>query len=107
MSKRLVRRSIDDLTFAVSLSVVWGEVLVVSIYMYVLLTCLVVYTPQEFHMCTFHSVVLLLLKDLESVNSSTTVILQSMSVKRTVMAVRVYVWIHSIPLSVAVMLDIC
>ena len=71
--------------------------------MYVLLICLVVYTPQEFHMCTFHSVALLLLNDLIY---STTVILQSTSVKRTTVAVRVYVWIQSIPLSVAVMLDI-
>ena len=77
--------------------------------MYVLLICLVVYTPQEFHMCTFHSVALLLLNDLRSVSSfqySTIVILQSTSVKRTMVAVRVYVWIQSIPLSVAVMLDI-
>ena len=66
-------------------------------------------TPQECHMCTFHSVVLLLLNDRMSVSSfhySTIVILQSMSVKRTTVAVRVYVWIPSIPLSVAVMLDI-
>ena len=60
-------------------------------------------------MCTFHSVVLLLLKDLMSIRSfhySTTAVLQSMSVKRTMVAVRVYVWIQSIPLSVTVMLDI-
>ena len=60
-----------------------GEVLVVSIY--------------------------LLLNDLMSVSSfhySTTVILQSTSVKRTTVAVRVHVWIQSVPLSVAVMLDI-